>query len=167
MGHLPKLIEDLALILIAGALVTLLFRQLKQPLVLGYIIAGFLVGPYFHLIPTVADRDNIETFAEIGVIILLFSLGLEFSFKKLMRVGGAASITAFVEIIFITVTGFFLGKLLGWTTMDSLFLGGMLASSSTTVAEFIAIEPSTTSGHAKSVARARSDHNAPALPSEA
>src|SRR6185295_6949789 len=133
MGHLPKLIEDLGLILMAGALITLLFKRIKQPLVLGYIIAGFLVGPYFHLTPTVADRENIKTFAEIGVIILLFSLGLEFSFKKLMRVGGAASITAFVEIIFITITGYFLGKLMGWTTMDSLFLGGMLASSSTTI----------------------------------
>jgi CPA2 family monovalent cation:H+ antiporter-2 len=133
MGHLPKLIEDLALILITGAIVTLLFKKLKQPLVLGYIIAGFLVGPYFHLAPTVADSENIETFAEIGVIILLFSLGLEFSFKKLVRVGGSASITAFVEIIFITVTGYFLGKWMGWTTMDSLFLGGMLASSSTTI----------------------------------
>jgi len=133
MGHLPKLIEDLALILITGALVTLLFKRIKQPLVLGYIIAGFLVGPYFHLTPTVADKENIETLAEIGVIFLLFSLGLEFSFKKLMRVGGAASITAFVEIIFITAAGYFLGKLMGWTMMDSLFLGGMLASSSTTI----------------------------------
>lgn len=133
MGHLPKLIEDLALILMAGAFITLLFRKIKQPLVLGYIIAGFLVGPYFHLTPTVADRENIETFAEIGVIFLLFSLGLEFSFKKLIRVGGSASITAFVEIIFIATAGYFLGQLLGWTTMDSLFLGGMLASSSTTI----------------------------------
>ncbi len=133
MGHLPDLIHDLALILMAGALITLLFKRIKQPLVLGYIIAGFLVGPYFKLVPTVADTANIETFAEIGVIFLLFSLGLEFSFKKLMRVGGSASVTAFVEIIFITVSGYFLGKLMGWTTMDSLFLGGMLASSSTTI----------------------------------
>jgi CPA2 family monovalent cation:H+ antiporter-2 len=133
MGHLPKLIEDLALILMAGAMVTLVFKKLKQPLVLGYIIAGFLVGPYFHLAPTVADHENIKTLAEIGVIFLLFSLGLEFSFKKLIRVGGSASITAFVEIIFITISGYFLGKFLGWTTMDSLFLGGMLASSSTTI----------------------------------
>lgn len=133
MGHLPKLIQDLALILMAGAFITLLFRKIKQPLVLGYIIAGFLVGPYFHLTPTVVDHENIKTFAEIGVIILLFSLGLEFSFKKLMRVGGSASITAFVEILFITVTGYLLGKGLGWSTMDSLFLGGMLASSSTTI----------------------------------
>src|SRR5687767_13688109 len=133
MGHLPDLIRDLALILMAGATTTLIFRKIKQPLVLGYIIAGFLVGPYFHFFPTVADNENIEILAEIGVIFLLFSLGLEFSFKKLMRVGGAASITAFVEIAFITVTGYFAGKWMGWSTMDSLFLGGMLASSSTTI----------------------------------
>ena len=133
MGHLPKLIEDLALILITGAFTTLIFKRIRQPLVLGYIIAGFLVGPYLSITPTVADRENIETLAEIGVIFLLFSLGLEFSFKKLMRVGGAASITAFVEIVFITVAGYFTGKLMGWSTMDSLFLGGMLASSSTTI----------------------------------
>ncbi len=133
MGHLPKLIEDLALILITGALVTLLFRKIKQPLVLGYIIAGFLVGPYFQITPTVADLDNVDILAEIGVIFLLFSLGLEFSFKKLMKVGGAASITALVEIVFITVSGFYVGRLMGWTVMDSLFLGGMLASSSTTI----------------------------------
>src|SRR5688572_11844879 len=133
MGHLPKLIEDLALILIVGAITTLLFRRIKQPLVLGYIIAGLLVGPHFSLTPTVADTENVETLAEIGVIFLLFSLGLEFSFKKLMRVGGSASITAFVEIAFITMAGYFAGKWMGWSTMDSLFLGGMLASSSTTI----------------------------------
>lgn len=133
MGHLPKLIEDLALILITGAFTTLIFKRIRQPLVLGYIIAGFLVGPHLSITPTVADMENVETLAEIGVIFLLFSLGLEFSFKKLVRVGGSASITAFVEIIFITVAGYFTGKLLGWTTMDSLFLGGMLASSSTTI----------------------------------
>ncbi|MFC5271622.1 cation:proton antiporter [Adhaeribacter terreus] len=133
MGHLPKLIEDLALILIVGAITTLLFRSIKQPLVLGYIIAGLLVGPHLSLTPSVIDTENVETLAEIGVIFLLFSLGLEFSFKKLMRVGGSASITAFVEIFFITITGFFLGKLMSWSTMDSLFLGGMLASSSTTI----------------------------------
>ena len=133
MGHLPKLIEDLALILMAGAIVTILFKAIKQPLVLGYIIAGCLVGPYFHLTPTVADPENVKTLAEIGVIFLLFTLGLEFSFKKLMRVGGSASITAIVEIIFITIAGYFMGRALGWTTMDSMFLGGMLASSSTTI----------------------------------
>jgi CPA2 family monovalent cation:H+ antiporter-2 len=133
MVHLPDLIRDLALILIAGAITTLIFRWIRQPLVLGYIIAGFLVGPHFHLLPTVADNENIGILAEIGVIFLLFSLGLEFSFKKLMRVGGAASITAFVEIAFITLAGYYTGKWMGWSTMDSLFLGGMLASSSTTI----------------------------------
>lgn len=133
MGHLPALIQDLALILIAGAVTTLIFRRIRQPLVLGYIIAGFLVGPHFRSLPTVADVENIDTFAEIGVIFLLFSLGLEFSFKKLMRVGGEASITALVEIIFITVAGYYTGIWMGWSTMDSLFLGGMLASSSTTI----------------------------------
>jgi CPA2 family monovalent cation:H+ antiporter-2 len=133
MGHLPKLIEDLALILITGAITTLLFRRIKQPLVLGYIIAGFLVGPHLSLTPTVVDTANVKTLADIGVIFLLFSLGLEFSFKKLMRVGGSASITAFVEIFFITIAGYFVGKWMGWSTMDSLFLGGMLASSSTTI----------------------------------
>ncbi len=133
MGHLPGLIEDLALILIAAAITTLVFRRLKQPLVLGYIIAGFLISPYLSLTPTVADTENIETLAEMGVIFLLFSLGLEFSFKKLIRVGGAASITAFVEIIFIMIAGFYLGRWMGWGRMDSLFLGGMLASSSTMI----------------------------------
>lgn len=133
MAHLPELIRDLALILIVAAAVILLFKRIGQPLVLGYIIAGFLVGPHFNLLPSVIDASNLKTLAEIGVIFLLFSLGLEFSFKKLMNVGGAASITAFVEIVFITLGGYFCGQLLGWTKMDSMFLGGMLASSSTTI----------------------------------
>ncbi|MFT4156228.1 cation:proton antiporter [Parafilimonas sp.] len=133
MGHLPKLIEDLALILVTGAITTLIFKKIKQPLVLGYIIAGFLVGPHFSLTPTVAGHDNIETLAEIGVIFLLFSLGLEFSFKKLVRVGGASTITAFTEIIFIVIGGYLTGTWMGWSRMDSIFLGGMLASSSTTI----------------------------------
>ncbi|SFP60098.1 cation:proton antiporter domain-containing protein [Parafilimonas terrae] len=133
MGHLPKLIEDLALILVTGAITTLIFKKIKQPLVLGYIIAGLLVGPHFSITPTVADKENIETLAEIGVIFLLFSLGLEFSFKKLIRVGGASTITAFTEIVFIVTAGYFAGKWMGWSKMDSIFLGGMLASSSTTI----------------------------------
>lgn len=133
MGHLPSLIEDLALILIAAAITTLLFKKIRQPLVLGYIIAGVLVGPYLSLTPTIVDTANVKTLAEIGVIFLLFSLGLEFSFKKLMRVGGSASITAFVEIIFITISGYYVGRWMHWSVMDSLFLGGMLASSSTTI----------------------------------
>ena len=133
MAHLPELIQDIALILLVGTLVTILFKRIKQPLVLGYIIAGFLVGPHFDLLPTIVDHENIGTFAEIGVILLLFSLGLEFSFKKLMKVGGTASITAVTEIIFVGLGGYLTGYLLGWDKMDSLFLAGMLASSSTTI----------------------------------
>ena len=118
MSHLPHLIIDLALILGAAAIMTLLFKMLKQPLVLGYIIAGVLVSSNFQWFPSISSEEvkNVNVLAEIGIIFLLFSLGLEFSFKKLVRVGGSASITAFVEIIFITVTGYFLGKWMGWTT---------------------------------------------------
>lgn len=133
MGHLPKLIADLALILGAGAIVTLLFRRIKQPLVLGYIIAGFLVSPHVSIVPTIVDSENVKTLAEIGVIFLLFSLGLEFSFKKLLRVGGAASITAIVEIVAILILGYYVGRWMNWSVMDSMFLGGLLASSSTTI----------------------------------
>ncbi len=131
--QLPHIIQDLSLILGAAAITTLLFRKLKQPLVLGYIIAGLLVGPQVDIIPTVIDKESIETWAEIGVIFLLFSLGLEFSFKKLVKVGGTASVTAFTEIVVIVVAGYFTGRLMGWNRIDCIFLGGMLASSSTTI----------------------------------
>lgn len=133
MIHLPNLITDLALILGAAAVTTLIFKKLKQPLVLGYLIAGILVGPYFDLFPTVQEKDNIQIWSEIGVIFLLFSLGLEFSFKKLMKVGGSASITALVEVVVMLAFGYATGKLLGWNTMDSIFLGGVLSISSTTI----------------------------------
>lgn len=133
MLHLPELIIDLALILGAAAVVTLLFKWLKQPLVLGYIIAGFLVGPNFHLFPTITETDNIRTWADIGVIFLLFGLGLEFSFKKLIKVGGTALITAIIEVSATIVAGFLIGKMLGWQTMDCLFLGGILGIASTTI----------------------------------
>jgi CPA2 family monovalent cation:H+ antiporter-2 len=131
--HLPGLIKDLALILITGAVTTILFRRIKQPLVLGYIIAGILVGPHIHFTPSITDETNIKSLAEIGVIFLLFSLGLEFSFRKLKRVGGAVTTTALVEIVTITLAGYLLGTWMGWSLMDSIFLGGMLASSSTTI----------------------------------
>ncbi|NIG57459.1 cation:proton antiporter [Chitinophaga sp. Cy-1792] len=131
--HVPQLIIDLALILGAAGIITLLFRRLKQPMVLGYIIAGFIVSPNFKLFPSIGDATGIKVWSEIGVIFLLFSLGLEFSFKKLMRVGGTAAITAFTEIACITVAGFFVGQWMGWSFMDSIFLGGLLASSSTTI----------------------------------
>lgn len=131
--HLPFLITDLALILGAALVATLIFKKLRQPLVLGYIIAGLLVGPEINFIPTVVDQASIKIWAQIGVIFLLFSLGLEFSFKKLMRVGGTASVTALVEIVAVVLGGFLVGRWLGWSTIDSIFLGGMLASSSTTI----------------------------------
>lgn len=133
MLHLPELIVDLALILGAAAVVTLLFKKLKQPVVLGYIIAGVLVGPNFHLFPTIVEIDSIKTWADIGVIFLLFGLGLEFSFKKLMKVGGVATITAVTEVSLTMALGFGVGKLLGWNTIDCLYLGGMLAIASTTI----------------------------------
>ncbi|UYQ91803.1 cation:proton antiporter [Chitinophaga horti] len=133
MIHLPHLVIDLGLILGSAALTTLIFKKLKQPLVLGYLIAGFFVGPHFHFFPSVSDEANIKVWAEIGVIFLLFSLGLEFSFKKLMKVGGSASITALVEVIGMLGLGYGVGQMLGWSTMDSIFLGGVLSISSTTI----------------------------------
>lgn len=133
MNHLPELIRDLGLILIIAGITTLLFRKLKQPVVLGYILAGFLVSPNFALLPTVADVQDIRIWADIGVIFLLFTLGLEFSFKRLMRIGGAASVTAFTEVSIMIVVGFILGRVMGWELMDSIFLGGILCISSTTI----------------------------------
>jgi monovalent cation:H+ antiporter-2, CPA2 family len=124
---------DLGLILGAAGITTLIFKKLKQPLVLGYIIAGLLVGPHVNLFPTVVETENINVWAEIGVIFLLFSLGLEFSFKKLVKVGGASSIMAGVEVIVMLLLGYLTGKMLGWSTMDSVFLGGILSISSTTI----------------------------------
>jgi CPA2 family monovalent cation:H+ antiporter-2 len=133
MTHLPQLITDLGLILAVAGITTLLFKKIRQPTVLGYILAGLLVGPYVSLLPTVADAEGIQVWSEIGVIFLLFSLGLEFSFKKLVAVGGSASITAITEIVIMIFVGFVTGKLLGWTTMDSIFLGALLSMSSTTI----------------------------------
>jgi CPA2 family monovalent cation:H+ antiporter-2 len=133
MIHLPVLITDLALILAAAAVTTLLFKYIKQPLVLGYILAGFLVGPHAAYLPTVTDNESIHIWAEIGVVFLLFSLGLEFSFKKLVKVGGSASITAVVEVVFMLLIGYLAGVALGWSQMDCIFLGGILSVSSTTI----------------------------------
>jgi CPA2 family monovalent cation:H+ antiporter-2 len=133
MIHLPVLITDLALILAAAGVTTLLFKLIKQPLVLGYILAGFLVGPHFNFIPTVTDNESIHIWAEIGVVFLLFSLGLEFSFKKLVKVGGSASITGVVEVLFMLLTGYLVGVALGWSTMDCIFLGGIMSVSSTSI----------------------------------
>ncbi|NBL64719.1 sodium:proton antiporter [Flavobacterium sp. NST-5] len=131
--HLYPLISDLGLILLTAGVAILIFKKIKQPLVLGYLIAGFLSGPYFTFFPSVQDKQNVEVWAEIGVIILLFSLGLEFSFKKLMKVGGTASITALVQIISMVFLGYWCGNLMGWSFMDSIFLGVILSISSTTI----------------------------------
>ncbi|MCL1933610.1 MAG: cation:proton antiporter [Candidatus Azobacteroides sp.] len=128
-----SLVHDLALILISAGVITLIFKLLKQPLVLGYIVAGFLIGPYFTLFPTVIGEERITEWSEIGVIFLLFALGLEFSFKKLLNVGGSALITAVTEVVAMLCIGFFVGQLLGWTVLESIFLGGMLSMSSTTI----------------------------------
>ena len=133
MTHLPPLIQDLGLLLSVAAVTTLVFKRIRQPVVLGYIVAGFLVGPHVKFVPTVTDEANIRTWSEIGVIFLLFGLGLEFSFKKLMQVGGAAAVTAITTVLFMLGAGYATGQLLGWSGMDSVFLGGILSISSTTI----------------------------------
>ncbi|MEO5585650.1 MAG: cation:proton antiporter [Flavobacteriales bacterium] len=133
MNELPTLIADLGLILSVAALTTLIFKWIKQPLVLGYIIAGVLVGPHVTLFPTVLDEKSIQVWSQLGVIFLLFSLGLEFSFKKVAKVGGTSGITALVTVGFMLGVGYLTGKWLGWNAMDSLFLGGILSISSTTI----------------------------------
>ena len=123
----------MALILTSAGVVTILFKLLKQPLVLGYLVAGFLVGPHLHIFPTVADVAEVEVWSEIGIIFMMFGLGLEFSFKKLMSVGSKAFITAFVGIVGMIGVGTLLGFVMGWGTVESIFLGGMLAMSSTAI----------------------------------
>jgi len=133
MSEKLNFVSDLALILISAGIITLIFKWLKQPLVLGYIVAGFLISPHFDFLPTVMETSNIKEWSEIGIIFLLFALGLDFSFKKLFKIGSTAFITAGVEIASMFCIGFITGFFLGWTIMESIFLGGMLAMSSTTI----------------------------------
>jgi len=133
MDNLAPLIADLALILICAGVMTLLFKKLKQPLVLGYIVAGFIASPHFTLTPSVIDTASIHVWSEIGVIFLLFALGLEFSFKKIVKAGGPAIITTLTIIFGMMVLGFLVGSAFGWSKMDALFLGGMICMSSTTI----------------------------------
>lgn len=133
MSHLAPLIADLALILICAGIMTLLFKKLKQPLVLGYVVAGFLASPHMTYTPSVMDTANIQTWADIGVIFLLFALGLEFSFKKIVKVGGTAIIAACTIIFCMILLGVAVGTAFGWKRMDCIFLGGMIAMSSTTI----------------------------------
>ena len=131
--HLESLISDLGLILMTAGVAVLLFKSIKQPLVLGYLIAGFLAGNHFDFFPSVKEIKSVEVWAEIGIIFLLFSLGLEFSFKKLMKVGGTASTTAITQIITMVFIGYWVGQWMDWSKMDSLFLGVILSVSSTTI----------------------------------
>ena len=133
MSELDPLIKDLALILVVAGIVTLVFKRLKQPLVLGYIMAGFVVSPQFPYTISVVDIDNVRAWADIGVIFLLFALGLDFSFKKILKMGMAPVIAACTIIFCMMVSGMTVGKMFGWTHMDCIFLGGMLAMSSTTI----------------------------------
>ncbi len=128
-----SLITDLAFILLLGAVVTVLFKWIKQPVVLGYIVAGFLASPHFEYLPSVTSEENIDFWAEIGIVVLLFSLGLEFSFKKLLNSGGSAVVTALVVVTGMMGAGFAIGHILHFNTINSLFLGGMLSMSSTTI----------------------------------
>ena len=133
MAELPTMIQDLALILMVAGFVTLVFKKLKQPLVLGYIVAGFLVSPHMPYTASVVDMSNIHLWADIGVMFLLFSLGLDFSFKKILKMG-ASPIISVISIIFaMSLLGITVGHLFGWSHMDCIFLGGMLAMSSTTI----------------------------------
>ena len=133
MAELPALVKDLALILVVAGGVTLLFKRLRQPLVLGYIVAGFLVSPHMPYTMSVIDKGDVQTWADIGVIFLLFSLGLEFSFKKILKMGMAPVIATLTIIFCMMVTGTLTGHLFGWARTDCIFLGGMLAMSSTTI----------------------------------
>lgn len=131
--NIEGLIGDLAFILILGAITTLLFKWMKQPVVLGYIVAGFLASPHFTYLPSVTTEANIDFWAQIGIIVLLFSLGLEFSFKKLVNAGAPAVVTALFIVCGMMAAGFAAGHILGFSRINSLFLGGMLSMSSTTI----------------------------------
>ena len=133
MAELSALVKDLALILIVAGAVTLLFKKLKQPLVLGYIVAGFLVSPHMPYTMSVIDTENIHSWADIGVMFLLFTLGLDFSFKKILKMGFGPAITTVTIIFFMMTLGVCVGYAFGWVKMDCIFLGGMIASSSTTI----------------------------------
>jgi CPA2 family monovalent cation:H+ antiporter-2 len=133
MADLPALIQDLALILVVAGIVTLVFKKLKQPLVLGYIMAGFLVSPHMPYTASVVDMSSIHMWADIGVMFLLFSLGLDFSFKKILKMGASPIISTISIIFCMTLLGVFVGHAFGWPRMDCIFLGGMLAMSSTTI----------------------------------
>lgn len=131
--HTVAFLQDLAVVMIVAGLVTVIFHRFRQPVVLGYILAGVIIGPHTPPFELVHDQETIKTLAELGVILLMFSLGLEFSLRKLRQVGGAAFIAAFLEILLMVWVGYEIGQLFGWSTMDSIFLGAILSISSTTI----------------------------------
>jgi CPA2 family monovalent cation:H+ antiporter-2 len=131
--HAISFIQDLAVIMLVAGVVTVLFHRFKQPVVLGYILAGFLIGPHTPPFGLIHDEQTIRTLAELGVIFLMFCLGLEFSLRKLFKVGATAFVAAFLEIVLMIWIGFSIGRYFGWNTMDALFLGAILAISSTTI----------------------------------
>ena len=133
MENIPSLVQDLALILVTAGVVTLIFKKLKQPLVLGYIMAGFIVSPNFPLTVSVVDHENIEIWGNIGVMFLLFTLGLDFSFKKILKMGMAPIIAALTIVFSMMMIGILVSRLFGWSQMNGMFLAGMLAMSSTTI----------------------------------
>lgn len=133
MADIPFLVKDLALILMVAGIVTIIFKKLKQPLVLGYIVAGFLVSPHMPYTMSVIDETDIKTWADIGVIFTLFSLGLDFSFKKIVKMGASPIIATIVIVFAMMMLGISIGHGFGWSKMDCIFLGGMLAMSSTTI----------------------------------
>ena len=133
MNEIPDLVKDLALILMVAGIVTIIFKKLKQPLVLGYIVAGFLVSPHMPYTMSVIDESDIKTWADIGVIFTLFSLGLDFSFKKIVKMGASPIIATVVIVFSMMMLGISVGHGFGWSKMDCIFLGGMLAMSSTTI----------------------------------
>lgn len=131
--HGIAFLQDLAVVMIVAALVTVVFHRLKQPVVLGYILAGIIIGPHTPPFPLIHNEDTINTLSDLGVILLMFSLGLEFSLRKLKQVGAPALIAALLEILLLFWVGYETGRLFGWSLMDSVFLGAMLSMSSTTV----------------------------------
>lgn len=133
MENLPSLVSDLALILVVAGITTLIFKRLKQPLVLGYILAGFLTSPHMSYMPSVTDQASIHTWSEIGVIFIMFTLGLEFSFKKIVKMGLKPVVATLCVMTFMIGIGSTVGSLYGLNSMNSLFLGGMLAMSSTAI----------------------------------
>jgi len=133
MSEIPALVTDLALILVVAGVVTLIFKKLKQPLVLGYVVAGFLVSTHMPYTASVIDSENIHLWSDLGVMFLLFSLGLDFSFKKILKMGASPIISTCTIIFCMSLLGVIVGQLFGWSKMDCIFLGGMLAMSSTTI----------------------------------